>query len=43
MNLDSYLVENREVMLENAMIEQWSGIRKETYLNLKSVLSDLVK
>ena len=33
-NLDSYLLKNREVMLENAMVEQWSGIRKEsTYLN----------
>lgn len=28
--------ENREVMLENAMVEQWSSIRKEsTYLNLE--------
>lgn len=35
-NLDSYLVKNREVMLENAMVEQWSSIRKEsTYLNLE--------
>ena len=35
-NLDSYLVKNREVMLENVMVEQWSSIRKEsTYLNLE--------
>lgn len=35
-NLDSYLLKNREVMLENAMVEQWSSIRKEsTYLNLE--------
>ena len=33
-DLDSYLVKNREVMLESAMVEQWSSIRKEsTYLN----------
>lgn len=33
-NLDSYMVENSEVILENAMIEQWSAIRKESaYLN----------
>ena len=35
-NLDSYLLKNREVMLENAMVGQWSSIRKEsTYLNLE--------
>lgn len=41
-DLDSYLVENSKVILENAMIEQWSAVRKESnYLN--SVLSDLLK
>ena len=25
-DLDSYLVENSKVILENAMIEQWSGV-----------------
>ena len=35
-DLDSYMVENSEVILENAMVEQWSAIRKEsTYLNSK--------
>ena len=26
-DLDSYLVENSKVILENAMIEQWSAVR----------------
>ena len=35
-DLDSYLVENSKVILENAMIEQWSAVRKESnYLNSK--------
>ena len=29
--LDSHTVENRKVVLENDMIEQWSSVKKESY------------
>ena len=32
--IDSNLVENRQVVLENAMVDQWSAVRSESgYLN----------
>ncbi len=41
-NLDSYLVENSKVILENTMVDQWGAIRKEsTYLN--SEMADFLK
>ena len=42
-DLDSHTVENRRVVLENAMIDQWSSIRKESdYLSvaLSAFLAD---
>lgn len=41
-NIDSYLVENRKVVLENAMLSQWSEISSETVF-LDSALSKLLR
>ena len=33
-DIDSHLVQNRSVVLENAMVDQWSAVRKENgYMN----------
>ena len=41
-NIDNYLVENRKVVLENAMLSQWSEISSETVF-LDSALSKLLR
>lgn len=40
-NIDSYLVENRKVVLENAMLDQWSEVSSETVF-LDSALNELL-
>ena len=40
-DIDSNLVRNRTVMLENAMIDQWSAIRKES-ASLSTALSSFL-
>lgn len=40
--LDQNIVENRKVVLESAMVDQWSGIRKESSF-LNTMLRDLLK
>lgn len=41
-NIDSYLVENRKVVLENAMLDQWNEISSESIF-LDSALKELLK
>ena len=41
-SLDNHMVENRQVVLENDMLEHWSSIYKESD-NLKKSLSDILK